>query len=182
MWRAGRDWLAGAVLLFMGALLLAERRLPELVPVIPLVVGLLVLLLFLVRRSPAALLVGCVLTGAGIGVLADREGTRLAGVAFLACVAGGFGVAWVMALLLRMPGLRLWPLIGAVAFGVAAAGVALAGLGEELRQAAIAWWPVAVMALGLLLLLGARAGRRRHGPDEDTHMVPIVEAPPDSGW
>ena len=166
--------------MFVGALLLAERRMPELVPVIPLAVGLLVLGLFLVRRSPAALLIGCVLTGAGIGVLADREGTRLAGVAFLACLAGGFGVAWVVALLLRIPGLRLWPLVGAALFGGLAAAVAVAGVGDELRQAAVAWWPVAVIALGLLLLAGARAGLRCHGPDEDTRMVPIAAAPPDS--
>ena len=122
------------------------------------------------------------LTGASLGVLADREGTRLAGVAFLTCVAAGFGVAWLIAVLLRIPGLRLWPLIGAVACGGLAAAVAITGTGEDVRRLAVGWWPVAVIALGLLLLAGARAGRRRHGPDDDTRMVPIVEAPPDSRW
>jgi len=165
------------MLVFVGALLLAERRLPELVPIIPLVVGLLVLMLFLLRRSPAALVVGCVLTGAGVGVLADDDGARLAGVAFLGCVAAGFAAAWVLALLLRIPGLRVWPLVGAVVSGGLAAALAATGTGEEVRRLAVGWWPVAVIGLGLLLLAGARAGRRRHGPDDDTRMVPIAPPP-----
>ena len=178
MVRAGREWLAGAVLVFVGLLLLAERRMPELVPVIPLVVGLLVLLLFLLRRSPAALLVGCVLAGAGIGVLVDREGTQQEGVAFLACVAGGFTLAWLAGLLLRLAGVRLWPLVGAVVCGGLAAAVAVSGMGPELRRVALGGWPVAVVGLGVRLRAGARAGRRGHGPDEDTRMVPAMEPPP----
>jgi len=145
--------------------------------VIPLVVGLLVLLLFLVRRSPAALVIGGALTGAGIGVLVDREGTQLAGIAFLACVAAGFGVAWIIALLLRVPGLRLWPAVAAAVCGALVAAVAVTGYGEEVRRLAVGWWPTAVIGLGVLLLVGARAGRRRHGPDDDTRPVPIVAAP-----
>ena len=179
MWRTGRDWLAGSVLVFVGSLLLAERRMPELVPVIPLAVGLLVLGLFLVRRSPATLLIGCALTGAGVGVLVDRQDTALAGVAFLACTAAGFGAAWVLALLLRVPGLRLWPLVAALILGGTATALWATGTGDETRRLAVRWWPVAVIALGLVLLLAARAGRRGRlpDPDDETSLVPVVEPP-----
>lgn len=182
MWRTGRDWLAGSVLVVVGLLLLAERRMPELVPVIPLVVGLAVLVLFLVRRSPTALLVGCVMTGAGIGVLLDREGSALAGVAFLGCLAGGFAAAWLLGLVFRMPGLRLWPLVGAVTCAGLAAILLLGDLGAEVRRVAVAWWPIAVMLLGVVLLAGARSGRRRQDPDEETRMVPTVEPPGEARW
>jgi hypothetical protein len=176
MWRTGRDWLAGSVLVFVGALLLAERRAPALVSVIPFVVGLGVLALFLVRRSPAALLIGCVLTGAGVGVLLDREGTGLSGVAFLACTAAGFAVAWLLALLLHVPGLRIWPIVAALVLGGAAAGLWISGSGDQVRRLAATWWPVAVVALGVVLLLAARAGRPRHaGPDDETSVVRSVD-------
>ena len=69
--------------------------------------------------------------------------------------------------------------LGTAAFGGLAAAVAITGTGDAVRRAAIAWWPLAVIALGGLLLLGARARRRQHGPDEDTRMVPVVAAPHD---
>lgn len=182
MWRAGRDWLAGAVLVFVGLLLLAERRLPDLVPVIPLVVGLLLLGLFLVRRSAAVLVLGCVLTGAGVGVLVDRESSSLSGIAFPASVAAGFLVAWLAGLVLGIRALRAWPLVAALAAGALAAAVAIGGVGEEVRRLAVAWWPLAVIALGLVLLASARLGRRGVHPDDDTRPVAIVEAPPDAHW
>ena len=107
MWRTGREWLAGAVLVVVGCLLLAERRMPEMVPLIPLVAGLLTLLWFLVRRSGGALLLGCVLTGAGVGVLLDREGSSVAGVALLACVAAGLVSGSVVLLVSRSGRLAL---------------------------------------------------------------------------
>jgi hypothetical protein len=183
MWRAGRDWLAGSSLVFVGLLLLAERRMPGLVPLIPLIVGLVLLLLCLVRRSPMALAAGCVLTGAGIGVLVAGNGSDSAAVVFLACLAAGFGAAWLLGLVFRMRPLFLWPLLVAAVFGGIAVLAAVGGWGDELQRVAAGWWPVAVVLLGAVLLLGARAGRRRHGPDDDTRMVPIVSGPPpDAGW
>jgi hypothetical protein len=173
MWRTGRDLLAGSALVFIGVLLLAERRFPELVPVIPLVVGLAILGVFLVRRTAMLLLVGCVLAGAGVGVLVDAGGgPGTAGVGFLACLAAGFAVAWLLAIVLQVPGLRPWVLVAAALIGGLAAVVAVSGRGETLQRIVIAWWPLAIVVLGVALLIAAR-GRGR-GPDDETRVVPAV--------
>ncbi len=70
--RINRDWVTGATLVVVGLLLLGNRLFPDLVPLVPLIVGLGLLGLFLLTRTVGSLTAGGVITGVGVGV-SDRD-------------------------------------------------------------------------------------------------------------
>ena len=183
MWRLSRDWIAGALLVLVGLLLLAERHAPALVPVIPLAAGLCLLALALLIHWPGLLLSAGVLIGVGLGVLVARGSSpEVAAAAFLVCIGGGLLMTWALAMLLRVHALRWRALLAGTGFIIAGAVVYALGIGPTLLTLTIGWWPVVLIVIGAVLLAGARARAGDGGfayNDDDTAMVPMATVPRD---
>jgi hypothetical protein len=173
MWRFRRDWVAGAILLPVGLWLLSENLFPQLTPVIPLVAGVLLVVVVLLRRSPDLLVIAGVLVGLGVGILVARGGDQeLVISGLLACLGAGFALAWLLGLLLHMRELRLWPLVPAVGLIALAAVLAFFDLGTEVQRIVQDWWPIVLVVYGGWLMLVARTEAAR---EEEWAEVP--EAP-----
>jgi hypothetical protein len=173
MWRLSRDWIAGALLVLVGLLLLAERHAPALVPVIPLAAGVCLLAAGLLVRWPGLLVSAGVLIGVGLGVLVARGSSpEVAASAFLVCIGAGLLMAWLLAVLLRVHELRWRPLLAGLGFVAAGALVYVLGIGPTLLTLTVGWWPVLLIAIGAVLLAGARArARAAHEVDDETARV-----------
>jgi hypothetical protein len=169
-----RDWIAGTMLLVTGFLLLGTRLFPDLVPVVPLLLGLALLAFFFVTRAPGALVVGSVIVGIGIGVLVVR-GTEpnVGGAGFLVSLAAGFLLAWLLALIFNVRSLRAWPLVPGIVLLVLGGAVYTGNFGRDLLAFAFDWWPVLLVVTGAYLLLQARLRARRE-VDEETVAVPAI--------
>lgn len=172
MGRLNRDWVAGVMLLVVGTLLLGERLYPDLVPLVPLLLGLALLGIFLISRSAGALVNGSVTVGIGVGVLVVQGGNPDLGAAgFIISVAGGFYLAWVLGLIFEIPSVRWWPIVpGSVLLAIGAV-VYTARMGDPLLRFAVDWWPALLVLMGFYLLVRARVRRRLLSEDE-TSTVP----------
>ncbi|MEA2623179.1 MAG: hypothetical protein QOH61_2089 [Chloroflexota bacterium] len=160
------------MLVVVGLLLLGDRLFPDLVPVVPLALGLALLAAFLVGRSVGALVNGSVTVGVGVGVLVVTGGGSDFGAAgFLVSVAGGFYLCWVLGLIFDVPAVRWWPVVPGSLFLAAGAVVYTAGLGAPLLRFAVDWWPALLVGMGGYLLLHARL-RNRAAVDDETSTVP----------
>lgn len=168
------------MLLVVGFLLLGQRLFPDLVPIVPLALGLALLGIFLVSRSVGALMNGSVTVGVGVGVLVVTSGTSDFGAAgFLVSVAGGFYLAWILGLIFDVPTVRWWPVVPGSLVLALGAVVYTAQMGEPLLRFAVDWWPGLLVVMGGYLLLRARL-RSRADADEETSAVP-VGVPPAAG-
>ena len=175
--RLNRDWVAGVMLLLVGGLLLGNRLFPDLVPMVPLLVGLALLAFFLLARSMGALVAGGVTTGVGVGVLVATRGNPDFGAAgFLISLAGGFYLVWILGLLFEVPSVRWWPVVPGSLLLAAGAVVYAARLGEPLKNVAVDWWPVLPIAMGAYLLMAARF-RSHAAVDDETSEVPAAIRP-----
>ncbi len=150
----------GVILLVCGAAVVAARLVPaESVPAALLGVGLALGLLAVIRRLYWALVAGSILIGVGAGaLLGDRAIAGLARSSWLLlCVGGSFIFLYLVDLLLRIRG-HWWPLVPGVALlGVWAARISRQFTVVPPPVAAVvrAWWPIALMAVGLWLVVRA---------------------------
>src|SRR3954453_5157668 len=98
-----RDWIAGTMLVVAGLFILGNRLFPDLLPVMPLIVGLLLLALFFLTRSAWSAVAGSVLVGVGIGVLVVKGSDPDVGTGgFFVSLAGGFFLAWILGLMFNI--------------------------------------------------------------------------------
>jgi hypothetical protein len=173
--RLNRDWVAGAMLVLVGCFLLGVRLFPDLVPFVPLTVGLGLLVLFLATKSNGALVAGGIVTGLGLGILVATNGSPEVGAAgIFICLALGFFLIWVLGLMFGLSDVRWWPLVPGsllLAAGVVAASL---GLGPRLMGIAVDWWPLLLVIAGAYLLLHARLRGHLAPEDDETSMVPAV--------
>jgi hypothetical protein len=161
------------MLLAVGFLLIGQRLFPDLVPIVPLVIGLLLLGVFLLSRSVGALVNGSVLVGVGVGILVVTNGTSDFGAAgFLVAVAGGFYLAWILGLIFDVPTMRWWPVVPGSLLLALGAVVYTAKMGGPLLRFAQDWWPGLLVIMGAYLLLRARLLNRLE-VDEETSTVPV---------
>jgi hypothetical protein len=153
---ADRNWVAGAVLVIVGLVFLAGRLAPGIEPFIPLGIGLLLLAVFLVSRSSAALVPGGIVSGVGAGILlSEAYPEPLGGALFLISLGAGFALVAFLALLMALPERHTWALIPG---GILIAIGALTSVGEggrDIFDLIGTWWPVALVALGIWLLIGS---------------------------
>jgi hypothetical protein len=171
--RLNRDWVAGVILVTVGLLLLGQRLVPALVPIVPLLPGLALLGMFLITRSVGALVNGCVLVGVGVGVLVVTNGTSDFGAAgFLVALAGGFYLIWILGLLFDVKSVRWWPVVPGSLLLALGAVVYTAKMGDPLLRFAVDWWPGLLIIVGAYMLLHARL-RSRADVDEETSTVPV---------
>lgn len=151
------QWVGGAVLIAIGAGLLLGQLVEDAEQFILLGIGLALLVLFAVSRNPGALIGGGIVTGLGAGVLvaANTEGD-IAGAAVIFGLGLGFIGVWLVGQLMRIKETTIWPLIpGAIL--VVLGFVVLAG--SETAQAFELLWPVALIAMGVVVLVAAVRGR-----------------------
>jgi hypothetical protein len=167
-----RDWIAGTMLVVAGLFILGNRQFPDLLPVMPLIIGLLFLGLFFLTRSAASAVAGSVLVGVGIGVLVVKGSDPDVGTGgFLISLAGGFFLAWILGLMFNIRSLRWWPLVPGFLLLVLGAIVTSGHMGKDVINAAADWWPVLLVLMGAFLLYRARS--HAHVSDETT-AVPVV--------
>lgn len=161
-----RDLVAGAILLIVGLFLLAGQLVPGFERFIPLLVGLALLLLFFVTRSPAALIPGGIVTGVGVGILVATQGDQqFGGAGFLMSLGGGFLLVSLLGAIFQVPEVRAWPLVpGSILIAVGA--LILAGqMGQTVLDIATRWWPLVLVIVGGYLVFAARG---RHPEDVST--------------
>lgn len=113
-----------------------------------LVVGTAFLAAYFARRAYGLLIPGCILAGFGVGLLAgDHHG--MFDQPILLGLGGGFIAIWLVAKLYQGRS-HWWPLIPGVI-------LILVGLrnGERVLRAVIDNWPLVLVAIGVIVLLGA---------------------------
>ncbi len=184
MTRISRDWVAGGILLIVGAFLLALEFLPDLAFLMPLLIGLALLGIFLLVRSPALLSAGGVITGVGVGILTAAQGSPdFGGAGVLASVGGGFLLVSLFGAMFGITAVRSWPLIPGLALIALGTVIYAAGLGEEMLDISARGWPVLLVVVGAYLLLAARLRLPLYGEralradtvsDETDATVPVV--------
>jgi len=183
MTRISRDWVAGGILLIVGAFLLALEFLPDLAFLIPLLIGLGLLGVFLLVRSPSLLSAGGVITGVGVGILTAAQGSPdFGGAGVLVSVGGGFLLVWLFGAMFGIPSVRSWPLVPGLALIALGAVIYAAGLGGEMLDVSARGWSLLLVVVGGYLLLAARLrlplygdGAARGGAvsDETDATVPV---------
>ncbi len=152
-----RQVALGVLLAASGAVLLAVNfasvsRLPAWLLALGFALG----LLGVVQRASASLVAGCVLLGLGAGIVLGER--TVAGVDrgswLLLGLAAGFLLVYLLGVVLRL-GTRWWPLVPACALLAAAAarGASPLRIPPAAEQVVRSWWPAALVALGLWLVL-----------------------------
>lgn len=166
--------MAGAVIIGLGVFFLLGQFVPDIGRSIPLLIGLIFLAAFVVRREYGLLIPGCIIAGVGVGVLlAEAVDDQWSGAVVLLSIAGGFVAIWLVSMLLRL-GDREWPtgpsreaaraLWWPLIPGGIMALVALVVLAEEgFESDLLRWWPLIIIGAGVVVLASAwsrgRGGR-----------------------
>ncbi len=179
--RISRDWIAGGILLIVGSFELALTFLPDVAFLIPLLLGLGLLGLFLVLRSPAFLSAGGVISGIGVGILTARQGDPdLAGAGVLVSIGFGFVLVSILGAIYDVHSVRTWPLVPGSALIAVGAVIFATGLGPGVLDLAVRGWPAVPVIVGSYLLLAARLRLPLYADDaepveevpDETHPVP----------
>ena len=142
----------------IGVFLLLAQVVSNIGEWIPLLVGLIFLAAFVSRREYGFLIPGSIIAGVGAGViLQDTVPAEVSGAVMVLCIAAGFLAIWVVGALLRLPENHWWPFIpGGILALVGAAQLSEANVGGPAR-----WWPLIIVALGLLILARSFLRSRR---------------------
>ena len=149
--------VAGIVVVGIGLFLLLAQIVPDTGTWIPLIVGLVFLAAALYRREYGFLVPGGIISGVGVGVLLQATlDEPWDGVIILLSIAAGFASIWVLGQLLRLPDNHPWPFIPAGIIALVA-GVQLADADVD---GVLRWWPLIIIALGVLIIGSALLRRR----------------------
>lgn len=152
-----REQVPGLALVIIGATLLALLQLGATGEVVVALVGAAFLVVYATTRLYGFLVPGGVLTGLGVGLVLESTLDVRGGV--LLSLAAGFGF---VALLDRLAGGRRdggwWPLIPAGILVVIGLSQVLGGW-EALQR----WWPLALVAVGVVSLVRAYRAERQSG-------------------
>lgn len=150
--------VGGMVLVIIGVALLVAQAAPQFGQYIVLVVGLGLLAIFAFTRAYGALVGGSIVTGVGAGVAIAASSTgEVAGAAVVLSLGLGFVAVWAISYLLRMPERHWWPLVPGVILASIGVALLLGGAAQNL----ISYWPVALIALGVLVIGQAFVASRR---------------------
>jgi hypothetical protein len=143
--------VAGLVIAGLGLFFLAGQVEPDIWQYVPLIIGLALLGVFVLRREYGFLVPGSILTGVGIGIVLERaavSGDAGGGVMMLS-LAGGFLGIWVLGSIYRLPQNHWWPLIpGGI---LTLIGLALF-VGDE-AQDLLRFWPIILVVIGAIVLV-----------------------------
>jgi hypothetical protein len=180
--RVSRDFVAGGVLLIVGAYFVTVELLPEQAFLIPMVLGLILLGIFLLVRSPGLLGAGGVISGVGVGILVARQGSPdFGGAGVLISIGGGLLLVSILAAIFEVRSARAWPIAPGLAFITVGAVIYAAGLGRQALDFATRGWPVLLIAIGAYLLLAARLRLPLYAGDEEREKPAPVPEETDHG-
>jgi hypothetical protein len=143
---------AGLVIAGIGVILLLAQYTPDVGTWIPLALGLVFLAAFFSRREYGFLVPGSILVGVGVGILLSAAvADSWSDTVMLLSIAGGFIGIWVVGWLMRLPENHWWPFIP----GGILAVIGLSQAAEEVSGGDVPWWPIFIIVIGLLVVLGA---------------------------
>jgi hypothetical protein len=150
--------VAGIVVIGIGLFLLLAQLVPDTGTWIPLIVGLVFLAAALYRREYGFLVPGGIISGVGVGVLLEPAlDEPWTGAVMLLSIAAGFASIWVLGQLMRLPQNHPWPLVPASIIALVA-GVQLADADVD---GVLRWWPLIIIAFGVVIIGSALVRRRR---------------------
>jgi hypothetical protein len=140
MHRREAPWIGGLILIAVGAVMLGTQVLPDIGLFVPLAIGLVFLVAFVITRAYGFLVPGGIVTGLGVGVALTPyvvEGT-MTGALIIGSLAVGFAAIGVIAYLMRLEEAHPWPFIPAAILGAVAVFLALD------RPDALQWLGIAI--------------------------------------
>lgn len=151
------QWVGGAVLIAIGVALLLGQVVGATGQFVTFGIGLVLLVLFAVSRTPGTLIGGGIVTGIGAGVLVAANTTGdIAGAAVLLGLGFGFIGVWLIGTLMRIKEITFWPLIpGAILVVVGV--VVLAG--SDVARNLELLWPGLLIVIGVIVVIAALRGR-----------------------
>lgn len=163
--RPRNDQIVGGIILIgIGAVVLLGQYFKDIGQFAVLGLGVVLLVLYALLRTPGALIAGGILTGLGLGILgAVNLQDEPAGAAVLFGLGGGFVGVWAIGTVMREPSTRLWPLIpGGILLAVGA--LVLSGAENLENYQWIA--PAILIGIGALVLIAAFMRRPSRPTDE----------------
>lgn len=154
---AERPWIAGALLIAIGLVLLAVQLFqPKDAGWIVLgSISFVLLACFAATRAKGFLIAGAIIGGLAIGVGFEEAGYTMNGGVVVLGLAGGFLAIYVVDLLLSRNA-SWWPVIPGSILAIVGGTQAIAG--TEAANALERWWPVSLIIVGVVVLV---AGRRQ---------------------
>jgi hypothetical protein len=161
--RATGAYIVAALLIVIGGLALVANLTGAAITglSIPLAIGIAFVVAYAMTRKYGFLVPAGVLTGFGTGLLVASLLDVTDNAAFILIGGGvGFLLIYIVDIVVSGSALRWWPLIpGGI---LTAVGTSIAQQEEGLKQLGM-WWPVVLIALGVLLLFGRRSQSRLGG-------------------
>jgi len=151
-----RDLLPGVLLILVGVLLLVATQTQIGGQLVLAAVGVCFLIAYVARRRYGVLVAGGILTGLGTGVLLEPSGWH--GSAVIIGLGLGFVAIFAIDSLRGLHRAHWWPLIPATAFILIGLDVAIGN--PNFLERAASFWPLLVVAVGLLLVLRSSRGSR----------------------
>ncbi len=146
-----RNLLPGLILIVLGALFLLARNVSLSGWIWLAGIGAIFILAYFTSRNYGLLIVGCILAGLGLG---DASGASDLGLGL------GFIAIFAIDTLVRGKMSHWWPLVPGVLIAGNAAIDRNRALFGAVRSAVNDWWPVLLIALGVLILLRGMGSRR----------------------
>lgn len=126
--------------------------------------GLVFIITGIATRQSGFFIPGGILAGLGLGTylvagpFADRTGQDEGGI-FLLAFAAGWVLIPILSILFSRGERHLWALIVAAILGLVGAAISYGGIALATLEALGRWWPLFLIAGGLLILLRGRSAR-----------------------
>lgn len=162
-----RNLVPGLILIVLGAFLFFVQATGAGAEAIVAVIGGGFLVAYAVTRNYGFLVPGGILTGLGLGIVWETSAATAGGVVLIG-LGLGFVTIWAIDLLMKHTPAPWWPLIPG---GILATIGFLVETGREGLVSELSWlWPVALIAIGLVLLFTTTVRRSEEPtPSEPAH-------------
>jgi hypothetical protein len=164
-----RNMIPGLILIALGAFLFIVQATGVGAEAVVAVIGAGFLIAYAFTRQYGFLVPGGILTGLGAGIVWEVTAPTAGGVVLIG-LGAGFLAIWVVDAVMKHTPVPWWPIIPG---GILATIGVLVETGQEGLLREFTWlWPVALIAVGLILVL-TQLGRRpvdMPGPSEQPHQ------------
>ena len=153
----------GFILVVVGAAALVGQVWPDAERYIPLAIGLVLLVIFVINRSYLALAGGGIMTGLGVGLLVGQTlpDVDASGAAVTLGLGIGFIAVWAVSGLLNMKEHHLWPLIPGTILALVGIGLTLDLFSQDWSKYVV---PAIVLGIGVVIMAAGYVRMNRgHG-------------------
>jgi hypothetical protein len=153
-----RPWVGGVIMIAIGLALLAAQLFEPAAWMVLGALAVVFLALFAGTRAYGFLVPGAILGGLAFGVGLEEGGYSLDRSAVLLGLASAFLAIYVVNVFMARPA-AWWPLIPGGVLAMIGGSLFVGGTGaaEDVAR----WWPVVLIAVGVLVLLGGTRQRQR---------------------